>query len=249
MMFHVKRTSAHTKIDYVRLAALLEAAGCAVNSTSLRLLGDHLQLVLEANTRMNLTRITDVDAALRLHVVDSLAWTHLVSPLEGPIVDIGSGAGFPGIPLAITQRHKVILCESVAKKAEFLRSANAALHLDMEIYMGRAEDLASEHPKLAGTVVARAVSSLPALIELASPLLRESGRLMALKGQPSSVELGHGDDAARICGMERTGLQEFVLPEGDEIRTLVEYTKYQQASVRLPRRPGQAQRAPLGRRK
>jgi len=246
MMFHVKPDSSPRDQEPRRLAALLEQAGLRPDAGQVSSLLRHLDLVLDHNSRVNLTRITEYDAALRLHIVDSLAWLPVLGDCEAPIVDVGSGAGFPGVPLAIVGHQPVILCESIRKKADFLTLVCGEIAPTARVHRGRAEELALAEPEAAGTVTARAVASLPALVELASPLLRSGGRLIALKGRLTDDELASGDVASAICGMRRSALVRYTLPEGAEERTAVAYTKVERPSVALPRRPGQAQRTPFG---
>lgn len=246
MMFHVKPNSTQKMSADARLMDLLGRVGCRPDQVQLAALLHHLDLVLEHNKIVNLTRITDYDAALRLHVVDSLAWLSLLPEPEQPIVDIGSGAGYPGLPLAITLSARVVLCESVQKKSQFLVAAAADVAPDVSVYPGRAEALALERPGLAGTVTARAVSSLASLVELAAPLLGDGGRLIALKARLPSEELEQGIAASSLCGMRCTETIAYTLPDGAEQRTVVEFTRVGRPSVELPRRPGLAQRMPLG---
>jgi 16S rRNA (guanine527-N7)-methyltransferase len=240
-MFHVKH---HANIEPEAVRAALKGVGVCVTTAQCRLLAAHAELVLDANARMNLTRITEPDEVIQLHIVDSLAYLPLLTPLQSPIVDIGSGAGFPGIPLAALG-HEVALCESVRKKAEFLAEAVTELGLECRVLPLRAEELAMEAPAAYRTVTARAVSALGALVELAAPLLGAGGRLVALKGQPSAEELMHAEGAAAICGMSLVVSQEYQLPTG-QARSVFCYERAGRPSIKLPRRPGMAQRRPLG---
>ncbi len=202
-------------------------------------------MVLDQNAVLNLTRITEPEEMLRLHIIDSLLFMRHIEALVGPVVDIGSGAGYPGIPVAVATRETVTLCESVGKKARFLESSVADLGVDCPVYTGRAESLAVLRPAFYRTVIARAVTSLPSLVELASPLLSDGGRLVALKGTPEARELEAGRGSAEICGMVESALVPYELPVGGERRTVLEYRKVGEPKVALPRRPGQAQRCPL----
>lgn len=220
-------------------------AGIPCGDAQASLLSQHLDLVFEANRSFNLTRITPKDA-LALHVLDSLAaLPELLACPAGAFVDIGAGAGFPGIPLHVLSGREGALVESVKKKAAFLSDAVQALCLNLSVHAVRAEELALAAPFAYSAVVARALTSMPALVELAAPLLARGGRLVALKGRPESEELSRGDAAARICGLARISTRELVLPGTDAMRTIVVYERSGNASTRLPRRSGMAQRYPL----
>ena len=153
----------------------------APNKRQRELLDKHLELVIEENKVTNLTRIVDWESAQVLHVEDSLAGLPEVEEaLEGPYLDMGSGAGFPGIPLAIMTGRETLLADSVGKKTRALDSFAAELGIDdiVSTYHGRIEDLALQQPNHFSLVTARALSSLASLLELASPLLAKGGRLV-----------------------------------------------------------------------
>ena len=251
-MFHVKHlessevvVSAEERAEVIRCAGSL---GIVVTDAHAGLLLAHLDAVLESNKRLSLTAITDRERAIRLHVVDSLAVVTSVAACEGRMADIGSGAGFPGIPVAIASQRPVDLIESVKKKATFLGSCVDALGglSGSGVIPLRAEEAAVTHRGQYGCVMARALTSLAALVELASPLLRVGGSLVAMKGAPTAVELDHGGSAAAVVGMQESSRSGYTLPGSDERRTIVCYTKVTEPTIGLPRRIGLAQKRPLG---
>lgn len=208
-------------------------------------LARHLALVEEANRSFNLTRI-EPENAVSLHVVDSLlVLPHLAAAPAGAFADLGSGAGYPGIPLALASGRDLHLVESVKKKAAFLERVVVELRLKATVHPVRAEELAQESPGAFCAVTARALTALPSLVELASPLLRDSGVLLALKGRPSDEELSAGVTAGAVCGMREVRRLEIALPGTDIVRTVVVYEREGAPRVRLPRRNGMAQREPL----
>ena len=144
------------------------------------LLKRHLELVIEANKTTNITRISTWDEGMLLHVQDSLVGLpELREAPEGRMVDIGSGAGYPGIPLAIESGRSTLLADSVGKKTTILASMVQTLGLDnVDVYTGRIEDLAREEPASFAAVTARALAQLSILMAFASPLLQEGGRLI-----------------------------------------------------------------------
>ena len=244
--FHVKhQVDAEPEMELQGLLAYLRIE---LEPQKIALLVDHLRLVLAANSRLNLTAIGDLDAGLRLHIVDSLAaYPELQAAPAGPYADLGAGAGYPGIPLGVASERPTMLVESVRKKADFLRQTVSELALGslVGVYPGRAEGLARTQAGGFSVVTARAVAQLASLVELACPLLREGGSFVALKGTPSAAEIAQGDSAAQRLGMRRQSLRTLVLPGGDESRTILSYVKFAEPDIALPRADGRAQHHPL----
>ena len=230
------------------LSQLVELAELTVPSGAQRTLLEHLDWVLEQNRFLNLTSITDPFSAVRLHVLDSLmVLPEVVSAPRGRLLDLGTGAGFPGFPLAVVANREAMLLDSVSKKVtslgEFLASQQLAQVVVAQA--GRAEELAVLCPSGFAVVTARAVSALPSLVELATPVLGQGGTLIAMKGQIEEEEIRRGDEAAGLLGMERVGLRQYLLPEGGEARTVVTFRSSGERGVSVPRRVGMAQRKPL----
>ena len=212
------------------------------------LLRRHLQLLLEKNASLNLTRIDDPDEAWVLHVIDSLCLLPYVEQAEGPVLDLGTGGGFPGLPLGIVSGLPMTLLDSLAKKADAVRGFCSELGLQeqVEVVAERAETLALLRPEHYACVVARAVAPLAVLLEYGAPLLRAGGLLVAAKGRLDDEERVSGERAAAICGMELVELLAYELPDGKGSRQLAVYRKTAEPSVKLPRRPGMARKRPLG---
>lgn len=205
----------------------------------------HLALLAEWNDRFNLTSIPRADW-LRGHLLDSLSCTaELDESPAGPFADLGSGAGFPGVPLALVSNRQVVLVESVKKKATFLSEVLLQLQMGGTVEAVRAEELALRTPESFAAVTARALSALPSLVELAAPLLQRGGRLICLKGEPRAEEMDSGVRAAALCGMELVGSRRVTVPTSDARRTIVVYVKTGRSKIKLPRRPGMAQKQPL----
>lgn len=228
-----------------RIAQGLTALGISHTDPQVRSLARHLELLAVANAEFNLTAVPE-DQFVPLHVLDSAAaLPRLAEAPQGPFADLGSGPGFPGVPLAILSGREATLVESVKKKAMFLESVIADLRLEASVRGIRAEELARERPGAYAAATARALASLPALVELASPLLAVGGLLICLKGAPEQGELERGDRVARLCGMERVETAQVVVPGVDARRALVVYRRGAAEGIALPRRIGLAQRQPL----
>ncbi|MDO8987859.1 MAG: 16S rRNA (guanine(527)-N(7))-methyltransferase RsmG [Coriobacteriia bacterium] len=231
------------------LRELAAAIGVEVSRSMAAQLITHVDLLLEANTRVNLTAIRDRDAAIRLHALDSVAvLPYIQDAMPGPVADLGSGGGFPGIPIAICSQRTIALVESIAKKAKYLSDTVESLGLADRVTVSplRAEEEAIARPRYYSVVVARALSSLPSLVELASPLLKTGGVLIAMKGKAEDVELQAGASAAARVGMRQVSLERYTLPPDGETRSVVVYLKSTKSAMRLPRNTGMAQKKPLG---
>lgn len=209
----------------------------------------YLNAVLAANESVNLTRITDPAQALRLHLLDSLcAVPEILLAPAGSICDIGTGGGFPGVPIALACDRDAMLLDSVRKKSDVVERILTELGMNSMVAVShdRAEQHAREHASRYAAVTARAVAPLASLVELASPLLRPGGVLIALKGNPDEAEFASGLAAARVVGLTLKTRRDFVLAGGNELRCVIAYEKTGASTVRLPRREGLAQHVPLG---
>lgn len=213
----------------------------------------YLDLVLEKNKVLNLTAVREWDKALVLHLVDSLTlleeFDNQPNGLKNRLfLDMGCGAGFPGIPLAIARpERRGMLCDSVKKKIKAVDEFIETLGLGGQLQTSseRLETLGQTHRRSCGCIVARAVGSLPILIEYATPILSRRGRLVVSKGSPEESEIESGFAAAELCGLELMSQRVFDLPEGYGQRTIITYEKVTEPSVSLPRAIGAAHKQPL----
>jgi 16S rRNA (guanine527-N7)-methyltransferase len=222
----------------------------ALDQDHLQQMQDFLQLVMEVNQKTNLTAITDWKKAVVKHLYDSLIvmqWAQW--PRQAQILDLGSGAGFPGIPLAISNPlHTYYLLEANQKKAAFLDLAIESLKLkNVFVLNERAENLAHQPPHRGGykIVTARAVAATAVLLELAIPFCQMGGWFIAYKSSNYQQEVVDAKNATEILG---TGLrQEFYyeLPEALGSRALLFFQKDKQTPERYPRRPGLPGKRPL----
>ena len=213
------------------------------------LLIHHLLLVIEKNKVMNLTRITDPHDAVTLHIVDSLlplaSRMSMLTP-ESRYVDIGTGAGFPGIPLGIMTGAQGTLIDSVGKKVSVVNEFVESLGLsNVRARHIRAEDLARENGHYT-VVFARAVAQSNVLIEYASPLLSYGGYCVLEKANIGNDELDAARRAAHICALSFVSRETFELPRGLGHREILVFEKTGRPKVKLPRRTGEAKQHPLG---
>jgi 16S rRNA (guanine527-N7)-methyltransferase len=231
-----------------RLHDLLDSAGVHIDPEQAQEMVLYLDELLEVNLSINLTRITVADDALRLHLADAaLALPEVLEAPSGGMIDLGSGGGVPGVPLGIASGRPTVLLDSVAKKGSAVEAllARTLPGRPFSVVSDRAEDHARTHPEAYAVVVARAVASLPALVELASPLLMRGGVLVALKGDPLTEELESGNRVAKLVGFSALRTRPCLVPGGGEHRIIVSATKLGNSKVRLPRRNGLAQHNPL----
>lgn len=230
-----------------RLVETCKGYGLAITEEQAELLVTHLMLVLEKNKQVNLTAITDPEEGLVLHVVDSLLLLPYLKD-DDAFVDVGTGAGYPGIPLVICSPAKGTLIDSVGKKVSAVESFINELGLSDHCKADsvRAEDLAKTHPNSFSAVVARAVAPCNVLLEYASPLLAHNGRLILSKAPLASEEFDEGLIAAEIVGMSLVSRETLSLPDNLGEREILVYQKTCEPQIKLPRRPGMAKKRPLG---
>jgi 16S rRNA (guanine527-N7)-methyltransferase len=211
-----------------------------------------VELLLGANRRTNLTRVTEPDAVARLHLLDALAALPLLdawAPEEA--IDLGSGGGLPAIPLALARPQlRWTLVDSVGKKAAALRDFVDALGLrNVTVIAGRAEALGQHpaHRERYGAVTARACAPLPVLAELALPLLARGGSLLAWKGplDERDEEIRAGRAAVAQLGGAPLEILGTGLPALGGHR-FIAVRKERPTPRRFPRRPGEPGRRPLG---
>lgn len=211
------------------------------------LLKAHLSLVLESNKKINLTRIESEERGLILHIEDSLAALPEIndSP-EGLYIDLGTGGGFPGIPIGVVTGRKTLLVDSVQKKIKEIDAITETLGITglIATYAGRAEELAINHKEEAAVITARALSSLPSLMELASPLLMISGRLVCYKAAIEEHEIEEAIKLKKKLGMKLISDRGILLSDNEAKRRIITFEKVDSPQVILPRRPGMAQKRP-----
>ena len=229
------------------LKARLEAAGVAAEAEQAEKLAAFHELLTGANARMNLTRVSaDPAEAIDRNYLDSLAPLPHLSGAK-TCVDVGSGAGFPGVPLAIflPDTHFVLM-DSLLKRVEFLRGVIEELSLNAEAVCLRAEDAGRGAFREAfDAATARAVASLNVLCELMLPLVRVGGRAVALKGPGAAEEIEAADAALSALGGRCLEIDEARVPGRDWAHTLVILEKTAPTPEKYPRRAGIPEKRPL----
>jgi 16S rRNA (guanine527-N7)-methyltransferase len=206
--------------------------------------------LMDWNTRFNLTAIRDPEEVHIKHFLDSL--TCLLAMRDTPLgrlIDIGTGAGFPGIPLKIMlPRVQLTLVESVGKKAEFCRHVVNILDLQgVEVIQQRAETIGQDpaHRERYDWAVARAVAILPVLAEYLLPLVRVGGSMLAMKGESGPAEAHSAEHAIKLLGGHLRQLLPVTLPGVAEERYLVVIDKVAATPAAYPRKVGIPAKRPL----
>lgn len=206
------------------------------------------RLVLDWNQRMNLTTITEPNDFAIKHIIDSLMILRAEPALDGRrVIDVGTGAGFPGLPLKIfCPSIRLTLLDSLNKRINFLTAAIEALELEgVDCIHARAEDAArSELREAFDVVVARAVARLNVLTEYCLPFSRVGGKFIALKGSSVAEELDEARAAIKILGGRSLAPIDVTLPNGDP-RSIVVIEKRTSTPIHFPRRAGIPDRKPL----
>ena len=199
------------------------------------------RLLIEQNRVMNLTTITEPHEFAIKHIIDSLsAWDEKIFHGVERIADIGTGAGFPAIPLKIfCPQIKFCLIDSLNKRVEFLKRVVAELELDgVEIFHGRAEELAKQKVfrEQFDIVTSRAVARLNILAEYCLPFVKVGGKFIALKGKNFREELDEARAAIKILGGGEIIIREIKLPTLDDSRAVIYIDKKKSTPGKYPRR-------------
>lgn len=206
------------------------------------------RLLLEKNQVMNLTAITEPREVATLHLLDSLALAAHEELAGKKIIDVGTGAGFPGMPLAIALPGvDMTLLDSLNKRIDFLQEVCNALSLqDITCVHARAEEFAAAHRESYDFAVSRAVAALPVLCELCLPLVRVGGAFLAMKSSHSQEETDQAAKAISLLGGKLERVTDYSIPTTDITHRLLTIRKVSPTPKKYPRRFAQIKKQPLG---
>lgn len=233
-------------IDKNRLEAKCAALGIALTGPMLDALDQYAEILVEYNQKVNLTAITDPEGIEDKHFADSLLLANLPET-AGKLVDVGTGAGFPGVVAKIFKPElQLTLMEPTGKRVEFLKYVCAQLGLSgVEFAKERAEEAARKvWREQFDVATARGVAALPMLSEYCLPLVKVGGVFLAMKGPGAAEELAESGGALKKLGGKGSGVAEFHLPGGD-VRNIIRIKKISQTPPVYPRNGGKIAKSPL----
>ena len=229
-----------------RLNEFAKKNNIELNESQFSLFGE---MLLEKNKVMNLTAITDEKEVELKHFIDSLAAApYLKEKGAFSLIDIGTGAGFPGIPLKIVfPQCEFVLLDSLNKRIEFLKEVIAKLNLkNIEAIAGRAEELGrTEFRENFDFCVSRAVANMSVLLEYCLPFVKVGGTCILYKSGEFEAELKEAKAAIEVLGGELSDIKTFELSEGEIKRSLIFINKIKATPDKYPRRPGKPSKSPI----
>ena len=205
------------------------------------------ELMLQKNEVMNLTRITEPVAVAQLHLLDSAMLLKYADFRGKTVADIGTGAGFPGMPLRILEPDfDLTLLDSLGKRVDWLKETCDALGLArVSCIHARAEEFAAEKRESFDLVTSRAVANLPVLAELCLPLVKVGGQFLAMKSVDSEDEIASAKNAIKTLGGRIAKVEDYTIPTSDVVHRLVIIEKIAPTPARYPRAFAKIKKAPL----
>lgn len=219
----------------------------SVSDAQIAQLEDFTARMLETNKVMNLTRITDPKEIAEKHLLDCASLLQAADFSKKSVVDVGCGAGFPGMPLHILcPSCKLTLLDSLGKRIRFLQGCIDAMNLsDIEAVHARAEEFAAKHREQYDFAVSRAVAQLNVLAELSLPLVKQGGAFIAMKSKDTDEELERAKKAIRLLGGEIEKIIDYTIPHTEITHRLVVIRKKNHTPKQYPRQFRKISASPL----
>lgn len=219
-----------------------------LSDTQLNQFYQYMNILIEWNKVINLTAIVEPNEIIKKHFIDSLTILNKINEND-TIIDVGTGAGFPGIPIKIAfPGVKVVLLDSLNKRIKFLNKVIKELKLtNIETIHGRAEDCGRDkkHREQYDVAVARAVAPLNILLEYLIPFIKIGGRCICMKGSNIEEELYNSKNAVKLLGGNIEKTENFVIPNTDINRRLIIVKKQKHIIEKYPRKAGMPSKEPL----
>ena len=230
-----------------KLQDLAKKINVEVTKSQIEKYEEYINLLLEWNEKINLTAITEENDIVIKHIIDSITVLKYIENKN--IIDVGTGAGFPGIPLAIQDKNaKITLLDSLNKRINFLNNVKEKLELNnIDTIHGRAEDIGQnkEYREQYDACVSRAVANMSTLVEYLIPLVKVGGIIICMKGSDIEEELNDAKTAISKLGGEIDKIDKITLPGTDIIRNIIIIKKVKQTSSTYPRKAGTPSKNPI----
>ena len=230
------------------LVNALAKENVTLNDTQISQFEKYYQLLIEWNEKMNLTAITEPTEVAIKHFYDSITFLfHTDIKESGKVIDVGTGAGFPGIPLKIMRPDiQLTLLDSLNKRLIFLQEVCDNIGIDAEIIHKRAEEGGRDKNlrEKFDIATSRAVANMNTLSEYLMPFVKVKGKMVAMKGKNGAEELENAKGAIKTLNGEIVKCDEFLLPNGDE-RTIIVVNKKSHTPMQYPRQGGKIKNNPL----
>jgi len=240
------------RYDLTKFKHGLEELNITLTDEQIEQFLQYYEMLVEKNKVMNLTGITEYEEVIQKHFLDSLSLIRVIPDIASQkltVIDLGTGAGFPGIPLKIAfPELDITLMDSLNKRILFLQEVIDALGLKkVSAVHGRAEEMASNatHRQQYDLCVSRAVSNLAVLTEYCLPFVKKGGLFVSYKSADSDAEIQEGKKAISILGGKLTSVDKFQLPDSDLRRALVCIKKVKDTPKKYPRKAGTPAKLPL----
>lgn len=219
-----------------------------INDEQIKRFMNYMNLLLEWNEKINLTAITQPEEVKLKHFVDSLTVLKYIND-DDKVIDIGTGAGFPGIPLKIMNENtKITLLDSLNKRINFLNIVIETLNLrNIQAIHGRAEEIARNklYREKYDVAVSRAVANLSTLTEYMLPFVKVGGKCICMKGANVNEELERAQNAIKELGGEIERVDNFYLSDNDNERNIIVIKKVKETNPKYPRKAGTPSKEPL----
>ena len=230
------------------LEKYLNAISIKLEEKQIKQFYDYMNLLIEWNKKINLTAIIEPKEIILKHFVDSLTISKYINE-KSTLIDVGTGAGFPGIPLKILRNDiKITLVDSLNKRIKFLDEVIKKLNLDnIKTVHGRAEEIGrnKEYREKFDYATSRAVANTATLSEYLIPLVKEKGKCICMKGPDIAEELENGKKAISVLGGRVIKKEEFDLPLTDIKRTILVIEKIKNTPQKFPRKAGIPSKEPI----
>lgn len=207
------------------------------------------ELLLEWNNKINLTTITDDEDIDVKHFLDSISPLNVIDFKDKSVIDVGTGAGFPGLPIKIVEKSiKLTLLDSLNKRINFLDEVISSINADNAVTVhGRAEDAArdKEYRENYDIAVSRAVANLPVLLEYCMPFVKVNGYFVCLKGPNVNEEINEATKALNVLGGVVERIEKVELPHSDIVHSVIIIKKIRQTPTVYPRKAGTPSKKPI----